>query len=210
MDSFLREMEAALPGLDPWRPLHVVSEVVKGASGTGDAGACIRYGQCETPFGVATLAWTEQGICALIFDPETGLNDLHEALSDWRGARLVCDAKAAVELGASIFRPDFQTAGPLNIHLCGTAFQLRVWEALLRIPAGYITSYGQLAAAIGQVGAGRAVGSAVARNRIGWLVPCHRVIRKGGGLGEYRWGRERKRLMLACEAQHLSAGSGGA
>jgi AraC family transcriptional regulator of adaptative response/methylated-DNA-[protein]-cysteine methyltransferase len=93
-----------------------------------------------------------------------------------------------------------ETRRPLTVFVKGTDFQLRVWRALLRIPSGRLTTYGQLAAAIGAPSAARAVGSAVGSNELAWLIPCHRVIRQTGAAGEYRWGAVRKRAMLAWEA----------
>jgi AraC family transcriptional regulator, regulatory protein of adaptative response / methylated-DNA-[protein]-cysteine methyltransferase len=97
----------------------------------------------------------------------------------------------------------------LTLFVKGTDFQLRVWRALLRIPSGQLTTYGQLASAIGAPSAARAVGSAVGSNELAWLIPCHRVIRQTGATGEYRWGAVRKRAMIAWEASGRQARSGG-
>jgi AraC family transcriptional regulator of adaptative response/methylated-DNA-[protein]-cysteine methyltransferase len=111
-----------------------------------------------------------------------------------------------MELTASFRDRIFPTHGagedpiPLNLLLKGTNFQIRVWEALLRIPPGEVTTYGRLAEGIGRPGSARPVGSAVGRNTIAYLIPCHRVIREDGGLGGYRWGEERKEAMLLYEA----------
>jgi AraC family transcriptional regulator of adaptative response/methylated-DNA-[protein]-cysteine methyltransferase len=124
-----------------------------------------------------------------------------EALREqWPGARLQPDADGTRAIAGRIFsrRPD--AGRPLHLWVRGTNFQVKVWEALLRIPAGALASYGDVAAALGAPQASRAVGSAVAGNPIGYLIPCHRVIRQTGAVGDYRWGSARKKAMLAWES----------
>lgn len=124
--------------------------------------------------------------------------NLAELRADWPAAALMRDDHAAAALAQRIFGA-WQAPGPLSLFVKGTQFQLRVWEALLRIPEGDLATYGGLAAVLGQPGASRAVGSAVGANPVALLIPCHRVIRASGELGGYRWGEERKRLLLAAE-----------
>ena len=172
------------------------------------AGLVIRYGFGVSPFGACLVATTERGVCWLSFhgpgDREGALAELERV---WPRARLSADLDAAPLL-ARIFSPPGGGAHPAPMHLLlrGTPFQLKVWEALLDIPPGEVASYGDVARHIGQPGAARAVGNAVAHNAIAFLIPCPRVIRRAGGAGSYRWGAARKRTMLAWEsAQRLHA-----
>jgi AraC family transcriptional regulator of adaptative response/methylated-DNA-[protein]-cysteine methyltransferase len=97
----------------------------------------------------------------------------------------------------------FAERGETRLHLTGGPFQIKVWEALLAIPSGHVTTYSDIAVAIGHPGAVRAVGTAVGRNPVSWIIPCHRALRKAGGLGGYHWGLDVKRAMLAFEAARL-------
>lgn len=187
------------PATTPWRPLQVECELRRVGEESGVVGH-IRYGQIRSPFGRATLAWGARGICWLSFDNGNETPMLREIGPGVSEVQLTHDPDGAMKLGQLVFCAESASAEPLHIHLRGTAFQLRVWELLLRVPFGAVLSYAQLAVAMGQAGAARAVGSAVAHNRVGWLVPCHRVIRADGGLGGYRWGRKRKQMMLEREA----------
>jgi len=174
----------------------------------------IAYGIHPTPFGECLLAATERGISNLIFlpdgSPQGALAELRKA---WGKASLCEDAsrtQAAAEqvsqalLGGTALPLAAAEGRPLGLHLRGTNFQLKVWEALLRIPEGALVSYDELAAWIGEPGAARAVGNAVGRNPIPLLIPCHRVIRKSGDFGGYRWGLPRKKAILGWEMAKTS------
>jgi AraC family transcriptional regulator of adaptative response/methylated-DNA-[protein]-cysteine methyltransferase len=156
-------------------------------------GLRIRYGMHETPFGRARIAVTERGITNLAFTDKT--TDLEE---EWPRAELAHDPDAT----AGWIERIFERPGSLPVLLRGTNLQLRVWEALLRIPEGAVVSYGSLAAALGKPNAARAVAGAVARNPIAYLIPCHRVLRATGTIGGYRWGTARKKAILAHEFVH--------
>jgi AraC family transcriptional regulator of adaptative response/methylated-DNA-[protein]-cysteine methyltransferase len=163
----------------------------------------IRYGEAETPFGRAFLASTERGVCKLAFVDGGDFDARSELEHDWPEARLVEDPSRAAGTAARIFDPAAAASGaakPLSLLVRGTNFQISVWRALLQIPPGGLASYGDVAAAIGRPDAARAVGTAVGANRVAFLIPCHRVIRQGGGLGGYRWGTTRKHAMHAFEA----------
>lgn len=167
-------------------------------------GLTIRYGLHRTPFGMAALAMTARGICALRFvsDGETtttlaGLQD------EWANAAWVEDQAATALLVAQIFAAS-RGEEPLHLHVQGTNFQIRVWEALIKVPSGAVCTYGDLAQQVGMPNASRAVGSAVGRNPVAYLIPCHRVIRQTGAFGDYRWGAARKKAMLAWEAAQAS------
>jgi AraC family transcriptional regulator of adaptative response/methylated-DNA-[protein]-cysteine methyltransferase len=163
---------------------------------------CISYGFHETPFGECLLAVTPRGICSLVFvGPETRSAALNELQGNWREATLVKDQNAGKDAIKSIFGQNRdQTQTKLKVLLRGTNFQVKVWEALLRIPEGAVVSYGSLAETIGHPGAHRAVGTAASHNPVGYLIPCHRVLRANGEIGDYHWGETRKRAILAREA----------
>jgi AraC family transcriptional regulator, regulatory protein of adaptative response / methylated-DNA-[protein]-cysteine methyltransferase len=169
------------------------------------ASLTLSYGIHPTRFGDALLLTTERGIAGLSFvdgDPDAALE---EAQAAWPLSRLVADPAATGTLAGQLFGEDEQMQALPPLLLKGTNFQVKVWSALLRVPPGRVISYLDLASAIGQPRAVRAVGSALARNPIGYLVPCHRVIRATGALGDYRWGRTRRRALLAWESAQISA-----
>lgn len=183
--------------------LFVSTEAVSpGEYKTRGSGLLIRYGFHASPFGEALIGLTERGICHLSFVQEGYPAALMNLETDWKNARFVEDAAATAALVAPIFS-QAQSATPLALFVSGTNFQLKVWEALLTIPQGALSSYEQIAAQIGQPAALRAVGTAVGHNPIAYLIPCHRVIRKMGEIGNYRWGPARKKAMLGWEAAHL-------
>ncbi len=171
------------------------------------AGETIRWARVPGPFGLTLIGVTTRGICWLSFetvDPGRGLREMNET---WAAADFIEDETAvcgpaeqafAFATGRSDLRP--------GLHVQGTNFQLKVWEALLRIPAGTCVAYGEVARALGAPKAARAVGSAVGANAISVLIPCHRVIRASGAIQQYRWGAERKNALLAMEAASLSPG----
>lgn len=163
---------------------------------SGGAGITIHWGIAESPFGPCLLGETARGICLLSFlEEETAPSDLE---SSWPHAIWIRDDERATRRVDALFRltPD---AAPLRAWVRGSAFQIRVWRALLEIPPGALSTYGRLAAAIGKPGAARAVGTAVGSNPVAFLIPCHRVIRETGAISGYRWGVGRKRALLAWE-----------
>ncbi len=167
-------------------------------------GVEMSFGHGMTPFGEAMLAWTEKGVCFLGFCLEHGKEHSQSQLvHQWPDADLLEDTKQACSKLAEIFEVDQRKE--LKIWLRGSPFQLQVWEALLNIPAGTHCTYGQLATISGHVGASRATGSAVGRNPVSWLIPCHRVINSLGTLGGYRWGSNTKQAMIGFEASTASA-----
>jgi AraC family transcriptional regulator, regulatory protein of adaptative response / methylated-DNA-[protein]-cysteine methyltransferase len=161
-------------------------------------GIVIRYGWHESPFGRCLIALTERGICALRFADDADVDAEMERLnSEWSGASLIKDQKKTADVVAKIFKSGRNAK--LLLDLKGTNFQLRVWEALLHIPEGCIISYSDLAQRLGSPSASRAVASAIGANPIAFLIPCHRVLRSTGELGGYRWGLDRKSIILARE-----------
>jgi len=163
-------------------------------------GLSIRYGFHSTPFGECLLATTPRGICSLIF-VERGARTqaLAELRSQWKNAALVEDATATRIYARQIFFPGDRKDSPLPLLLNGTNFQIKVWEALLRIPAGSVVTYKDLALSIGMPQAARAVSNAIASNPIAVVIPCHRVIRRDGDFGGYHYGAARKKALLGWE-----------
>ncbi len=171
----------------------------------GGEGLTIRWGRFDSPFGPALVMGTNRGICGLAFTAETGDEAAFADLSGrWPRASYVEDAEALRPWAMQAFGAD-DAAGPAPLFLIGAPFQIKVWEALLTIPSGHVTTYSEIAAAIGAPRAVRAVGTAVGRNPVSWLIPCHRALRKSGGLGGYHWGLPVKRAMLAWEAARADA-----
>lgn len=162
------------------------------------AGWTLRYGFAESPLGQCLVGESPRGVCHLSF-VET--EEWSELRVDWPAADFERDDAMAAKWIAAIFQSTSPPSAPLRALVRGTAFQIQVWRALLQIPAGQLTSYQQLATSIGKPGAARAVGSAVARNSLAVLIPCHRVIRETGVIGEYRWGHVRKCAAIAREAR---------
>ena len=166
----------------------------------GGAGLEILWGWFESPFGPALIMGTEKGICGIGFAAEAGAEEtMTDMLSRWPEATFVEDPTALAPLAEQAFPRDGSPASA-RLFLIGAPFQIKVWEALLSVPTGHVTTYSDIARVIGNPKAVRAVGTAVGRNPISWLIPCHRALRKSGGLGGYHWGLPVKRTMLAWEA----------
>jgi AraC family transcriptional regulator of adaptative response/methylated-DNA-[protein]-cysteine methyltransferase len=167
-------------------------------------GVKMRYGFGVSPFGGALLAWTERGVCFLgFFHKEDNQHVWNQFKQQWPDADLSEDNLQASKKLADIFTENERHK--LKIWLRGSPFQLQVWEALLRLPVGTHCTYGQLASVAGHAGANRATGSAIGRNPVSWLIPCHRVITSMGTPGGYRWGINTKQAMIGYEAASSAA-----
>ncbi|MEK6217041.1 MAG: bifunctional helix-turn-helix domain-containing protein/methylated-DNA--[protein]-cysteine S-methyltransferase [Boseongicola sp.] len=167
----------------------------------GGEGLEILWGWFESPFGPALIMGTEKGICGIGFAAEEGGdNTMSDLRARWPKARFVEDPNTLAPLVDLAFPSNPANDTPARLFLIGAPFQIKVWEALLSIPTGHVTTYSDIARVIGHPKAARAVGTAVGRNPISWLIPCHRALRKSGGLGGYHWGLPVKRAMLAWEA----------
>lgn len=179
-----------------------VEAATPGEYRTRGAGLRIGFGTAASPFGPVFVAWTERGVCRVSFAAARDVEAEQQALRrTWGRAVLEADESRAGALAESIFAAPFDPdAGPLTVHVRGTNFQLAVWRALLRIPAGAVTTYGRLAAEVCSARAARATGNAVGSNPVSFLIPCHRVIRATGASGNYGGGPSRKRCMLGWEA----------
>jgi AraC family transcriptional regulator of adaptative response/methylated-DNA-[protein]-cysteine methyltransferase len=197
--------EAGLSGTGRLHDLFVTIEgVTPGQFKQAGAGLELQYGLFNSPFGAYVLGAINGKIALLHFlneddDPEAILT------AAWPEGTLRRDQDAIQALANQIFpsNPAAASTHPLPVLLRGSAFQLKVWEALLKIPEGRLASYDQIADAIGQPTASRAVGTAIGSNPVGYLIPCHRVIKKTGLFGGYRWGVERKQAMLGWEAARV-------
>jgi AraC family transcriptional regulator of adaptative response/methylated-DNA-[protein]-cysteine methyltransferase len=174
-----------------------------GAYARGGAGLAIRWGWFETPFGRALVMGTDRGICGIGFASETtDAAAMEDLVSRWPNATYVEDAAGLAPWVDAAFGGE----GEAPLVLIGAPFQIKVWEALLRVPSGHVTTYSEIAGAIGHPRAVRAVGTAVGRNPISYLIPCHRALRKSGGLGGYHWGLPVKRAILAWEGARADHG----
>jgi AraC family transcriptional regulator of adaptative response/methylated-DNA-[protein]-cysteine methyltransferase len=200
---FNAAIDAGLSGPGRLHDLCVTLEAASpGEMKNGGAGMQIEYGFADTPFGEALIAETKRGICHFSFVDVGGRDRVRNLLtSDWPNAKLNRNDSRIADVSAKIFASTVSSTPdrPLRAFVRGTPFQIRVWRALLRIPVGGLTTYGRLAEAIGQSKAARAVGSAVGANPISFIIPCHRVIRETGALGNYGGGRIRKQVMVGWE-----------
>lgn len=202
-------MDAALAcGLSGSSRLHDLmiktERVTPGEYRSMGAGLQISYGSCPSPFGRCFIAANHRGLCKLAFfdDADDEANLLLELQREWTAAELIRDDGRATALYEQAFGSASKSktqSHPVAVLLKGSEFQIQVWEALLAIPSGEVCSYQQLAESMGMPSSARAVASAIARNNIAYLIPCHRVIRGTGEFSEYRWGADRKRAMLLRE-----------
>jgi len=197
-------LESGLSGPGRLHDLCVNLEAASpGELKSGGAGWTITFGFAESPFGRCLIAESPRGICHLSFiESKSEKIALAGLRKDWPEAELKHANSAATLLASKIFARSSDSPSRLTMrtYVRGTAFQVRVWRALLQVESGSLTSYGRLANAIGKPTASRAVGAAVGQNPLAWLIPCHRVIRETGVVGDYHWGKIRKRAMIAWES----------
>jgi AraC family transcriptional regulator of adaptative response/methylated-DNA-[protein]-cysteine methyltransferase len=200
---------AGLSGPSRLHDLFLVAEAMTpGAYRKKGEGETIRYAEVDGPFGRMLLGATEKGICWLSFTEPDGLaRSLAEMKGDWPAGAYFEDPSfiAPIAARAFAFANGKTLDKPLGLYVQGTNFQLKIWEALLRIPPGHCVTYGDLAKAVGAPKASRAVGAAVGANMISLLIPCHRVILSSGVVHNYRWGPARKKALLAMEEARVDA-----
>ena len=199
--------EVGMSGPGRLHDLFVTHEAMSpGDYKTRGDGLTIRYGYHISPFGVALVMVTDRGLAGLSFNDPGGEREAFADMSGrWPNATYVEDMAATQPYAARIFDPSrWRSEQPLKVVLIGTDFQVRVWQALLRIPLGKAYSYSSIAAGIGAPAASRAVGAAIGANPISFVVPCHRALGKSGALTGYHWGLTRKRAILGWEAGQLS------
>lgn len=197
-------LEAGLSGPSRLHDLFLVSEAMTpGAYRQKGKGEVIRYGIVDGPFGATLIGATDKGIAWLSFAENDSFDrSLREMKEDWPAADFVEDQAVITGLSEQAFALAVgrQPSSPVGLFVQGTNFQLKVWEALLRIPYGQCVTYGDIAKTIGDPKASRAVGTAVGSNMISVLIPCHRVILSSGKAHNYRWGAARKKTILAMES----------
>jgi AraC family transcriptional regulator, regulatory protein of adaptative response / methylated-DNA-[protein]-cysteine methyltransferase len=201
-------LDVGLSGPGRLHDLFVVHEGMSpGTYKSRGAGLDISYGYHPSPFGVALVMSTPHGLCGLSFADAGGeAAALADMTRRWPNAQYTEDPIATAPLATHLFvGQNFKPNQPLRITFIGTDFEIRVWETLLKIPAGQASTYGDIAASIGSPKAARAVGAAVGKNPISFVVPCHRVIGKSGALTGYHWGLTRKKAILGWEAGRVAS-----
>lgn len=200
--------EVGMSGPGRLHDLFITHEAMSpGDYKTRGAGLTIRYGFHLSPFGVTLIMVTDRGLAGLAFNDAGGEQKAFEDMAGrWPNATFVEDMSATAPYAARIFDPSkWRADQPLRVVLIGTDFQVRVWEALLRIPMGKACTYSAIARNIGAPAASRAVGAAIGANPLSFVVPCHRALGKSGALTGYHWGLTRKRAILGWEAGQIAA-----
>jgi len=180
-----------------------IEGMTPGAFKQQGAGLDINYDFADSPFGTVMIASTRNGICHMAFeaDRDAGFATLYRTFPEARFHQ--CRDQMQTHALSVFGRNQASLDGKIKLHLQGTPFQIKVWEALLKIPMGGLASYGEIARMIGQPAASRAVGTAIGHNPVAFLIPCHRVIRQNGAIGGYMWGAERKQAMIAWEGAQM-------
>ena len=169
-------------------------------------GLKIYWGWFDSPFGLSLVMGTEKGICGIGFASEAGEEaTMEDLVSRWPNAAFVEDPMMLRPWVLEAYGAGGQATEKVPLYMIGAPFQIKVWEALLAIPSGNVTTYSEIAQSIGRPRAVRAVGTAVGRNPVSFLIPCHRALRKSGGLGGYHWGLPVKRAILAWESARAEA-----
>lgn len=195
--------EVGLSGPGRLHDLFVTHEAMSpGEWKTGGQGLLVRYGFHPSPFGTALVMATERGLAGLAFaDPGEEAAALADMRRRWPSAHYVEDVVRTAPIARRIFDPaEWRADQPLRVVMIGTDWEVRIWEALLKIPMGRATTYSDIAEKVHARKAARAVGAAVGKNPISFVVPCHRVLGKSGDVTGYHWGITRKRAMLGWEA----------
>ena len=210
--NLLKEEKASLfdasleTGLSSTSRLHDLFVNIEGMSPAeyknGGKNLRINYSFSESPFGKIISASTEKGICYMAFEEnkENALRDLHHKFPN---ASFFEKYDEFQKNALSIFNKDWSKLNTIKLHLKGTDFQLKVWESLLKIPLGKLSTYGNLANEIGSPKASRAVGTAIGSNPVAFLIPCHRVIQSSGKIGGYMWGSDRKQMIIGWESAKI-------
>jgi AraC family transcriptional regulator of adaptative response/methylated-DNA-[protein]-cysteine methyltransferase len=200
--------EVGLSGPGRLHDLFVTHEAMSpGEWKSGGSGLTMSYGFHSSPFGTALVMTTQRGLAGLAFaDPGEEQAALADMKGRWPRANIVEDRTRTAPLARRIFdRRLWRADQPLRVVLIGTDFEVRVWETLLRIPMGRAMTYSGIAAKLGATKAARAVGAAVGKNPVSFVVPCHRVLGKSGDVTGYHWGLTRKRAMLGWEAARVAS-----
>ena len=193
--------ETGLSGTGRLHDLFVnIEGMTPGEYRNGGEDLTLQYSIQQCRFGKYIVASTGKGICNLSFFEGSDASAIAALKENWPNAELVPGTDGNQQKIIHFFNQEMADAGAIKLHLKGTPFQLKVWQALLHIPEGDVSTYGGIAQHIQQAGASRAVGTAIGKNPVGYIIPCHRVIKNMGETGGYRWGGTRKKAMLAWEA----------
>lgn len=179
-----------------------IEAMTPGEFKNGGDNLCIRYSFNSSPFGSILVASTTKGVCYLAFS-ENQAQSIAHLKERYPKAKIEEGIDEFQQHALSIFRLDWSNPKKIQLHLFATPFQIKVWECLLNTPYGRLTTYGELAKKTGNPKAYRAVGTAVGRNPVAFIIPCHRVIQSSGEIGGFMWGPERKSAMIGWEAAHL-------
>jgi len=201
---FATAVETGLSGTGRLHDLFIhIEGMTPGEYKNGGENLAIHYSFAASPFGLILVASTPKGICHLAFadDKAVALDRLKEYFPK---AQFGEKTESMHQHALSFFGKDRNGLHPVKLHMKGTGFQLKVWEALLKIPMGRLSTYGEIAASVSQPNASRAVGSAIGDNPVAYLIPCHRVIRSSGIIGQYHWGSVRKTAMIGWEAAQIT------
>lgn len=197
--------ETGLSGTSRLHDLFInIEGMTPGEFKNGGENLVINYSFADSPFGKLIVASTAKGICQLLFE-EDELQALSNLKSRFPNAEYHQAVDTFQQSALIIFQKDWQQLDQIKLHLHGSDFQLKVWETLLKIPLGAVSTYGAMAKSINRPKAARAVGSAIGRNPVAFLIPCHRVIQASGNLGGYRWGEVRKSAMMGWEAAEVNS-----
>lgn len=181
-------------------PIAIIKAITPEEIRSAGRGWTMEYGFADTPFGPCFIATTPHGICSFQFVDDDAADILSVHQEEWHQADHQRNDSMAKNIIWDIFSNTLSKRGEsLNLHVKGTPFQLEVWQALLTIPMGKVVTYGELSQLMNRDKAVRAVASAIARNPVGLIIPCHRVIRSGGAIGQYHWGSHRKAEMIGWE-----------
>ena len=203
---FETAIETGLSGSSRLHDLFVkVEGMTPGEYKNGGAHLSINYSYAASPFGPVLVATTDKGICHIAFadDEEAAFQALQQRFPNATYKQMVDRVQ---QNALHIFTHDWTHLDKIKLHLKGTPFQLKVWETLLKIPAGQLATYGTIAQQIEQPKASRAVGSAIGSNPVAFLIPCHRVIQSNGSIGQFHWGSTRKTAMIGWEAAFTATG----
>lgn len=196
-------------GLSSTSRLHDLFVNIEGMTPTeyknGGENLVIEYSSIQTQFGTVCVASTLKGICHIAFDKETGSGTTALQLR-YPNATYIENETDVHRQVVAIIKNSTTQEKSIRLHIQGTPFQLKIWESLLQIPFGQLTTYGDIASKVNQPNAARAVGTAIGNNPIAYLIPCHRVIQSSGKLGGYMWGEDRKSAIIGWEGAHLNKG----
>ena len=198
-------IETGLSGSSRLHDLFVTIEsMTPGEYKNGGEGLHINYSFSDTIFGKVFTAATQKGLCKMLFteDEEFTVNEFRK---EFYNAELIKINDDFQKKALTIFKSNWQNTEAIKLHLKGTEFQIKVWQSLLQIPLGRLSSYGKIADLIQSPKASRAVGTAIGDNPVAYLIPCHRVVQSTGNYGEYRWGATRKKILIGWEAAQINS-----